>query len=171
MGELKLFFPCPVKNCCHNTTNGLKAAHSLKKRATEPCILPATFKPEISESNSKKPKPNETTSKNSIKNLKTKESPENNIALNNPFSALNIEENSLEVADLGPNQGENRPKRKVKLIMLRYKTNYNLVLKELNEKYPNSVNKLIGEYIRITPISEDPHREITATLKSNGEEF
>ncbi|GFQ76849.1 hypothetical protein TNCT_291551 [Trichonephila clavata] len=93
------------------------------------------------------------------------------MALNNPFSALNIEENSMEFADSDPNQGENRPKRKVKLIMLRYKTNYNLVLKELNDKYPNSVNKLIGEYIRITPISEDQHREITATLKTNGEEF
>ncbi|GFQ72382.1 hypothetical protein TNCT_732091 [Trichonephila clavata] len=137
MGELKLFFPCPVKNCSHNTTNGLNATRSLKKRAAEPCILPATFNPEIKESNSKKPKPNETTNKNSIKNLKTKELPENNIALNNPFSALNIEENSMEVADSDPNQGENRPKRKVKLIMLRYKINYNLVLKELNDKYPN----------------------------------
>ncbi|GFR31713.1 uncharacterized protein TNCT_648451 [Trichonephila clavata] len=55
--------------------------------------------------------------------------------------------------------------------MLRYKTNYNLVLKKLNEKYPNSINKLIGESIRITPISEDQHREITATLQMNGEEF
>ncbi|GFQ98745.1 hypothetical protein TNCT_335691 [Trichonephila clavata] len=79
----------------------------------------------------------------------------------------------MEVVDSDPNQapGENRPKRKVKLIMLRYKTNYNLVLKDLNEKYLNSINKLIGEYIRITPISEDQHREITATLKTNGEEF
>ncbi|GFR22623.1 hypothetical protein TNCT_729501 [Trichonephila clavata] len=76
----------------------------------------------------------------------------------------------MEVADSDPNKGENRPKRKVKLIMLRYKTNYNLVLKELSTKYPNSVNKLIEEYIRITPISEDQHREITATLKINGEE-
>ncbi|GFQ66494.1 putative RNA-directed DNA polymerase from transposon X-element [Trichonephila clavata] len=79
----------------------------------------------------------------------------------------------MEVVDSDPNQapGENRPKRKVKLIMLRYKTNYNLVLKESNEKYPNSINKLIGEYIRITPISEDQHREITAPFKMNGEEF
>ncbi|GFR28664.1 hypothetical protein TNCT_673181 [Trichonephila clavata] len=79
--------------------------------AAEPCILPATFNPEIRESNSKKPKPNETANKNSIKNLKTKELPENNRALNNPFSALNIEENSMEVADSDPNEGENRPKR------------------------------------------------------------
>ncbi|GFQ89041.1 hypothetical protein TNCT_595631 [Trichonephila clavata] len=71
MGELKLFFPCPVKNCSHNTTNGLNATRSLKKRAAEPCILPATFNPNIRESNSKKTKPNETANKNSIKNLKT----------------------------------------------------------------------------------------------------
>ncbi|GFR13827.1 hypothetical protein TNCT_303401 [Trichonephila clavata] len=107
MGELKLFFPCPVKNCSHNTTNGLSATRSLKKRAAESCILPATFDPEIRESNSKKPKPNETANKNSIKNLKTKELPEKTITLNNPFSALNIEENNMEVVDSDPNQGEN----------------------------------------------------------------
>ncbi|GFR22625.1 hypothetical protein TNCT_729511 [Trichonephila clavata] len=47
MGELKLFFPCPVKNCSHNTTNGLNATRSLKKRAAEPCILAATFNPRL----------------------------------------------------------------------------------------------------------------------------
>ncbi|GFR28775.1 hypothetical protein TNCT_216061 [Trichonephila clavata] len=173
MGELKLFFPCQVKNCSHNTTNGLNATRSLRKRAAESCILPATFNPQFRETTSKKPKPNETTNKNSNKNLTAIKLPENTIALNNPSSVLNTEENNLEVVDSDPNQTpvENQPKRKVKLIMLRYKTNYNLVLKELNEKYPNSVNKLIGEYIRIAPVSEDQHREITATLKMKGEEF
>ncbi|GFQ85580.1 putative RNA-directed DNA polymerase from transposon X-element [Trichonephila clavata] len=169
MGELKIYFPCPVKNCSHNTTNGLNATRSLKKRAAESCILPATLNSQLRETTSKKPKPNETENKNQT----AKELPENTIALNKPFSAPNIEENKMEVVDSDPNQapGENRPKRKVKLIMIRYKTNYKLVLKELNEKCPNSINKLIGEYIRITPISEDQHREITAPLKMNGEEF
>ncbi|GFY43153.1 hypothetical protein TNIN_60401 [Trichonephila inaurata madagascariensis] len=45
LGELKHFFPCPGKNCNHNTTNGLRATHSLRKRAAESCILPATFIP------------------------------------------------------------------------------------------------------------------------------
>ncbi|GFR24615.1 hypothetical protein TNCT_646611 [Trichonephila clavata] len=163
MGESKLFFSCPVKNCSHNTTNGIIATRSLKKRAAESCILPATFNPQLRETNSKKPKPNETANKYSNRNLTAKELPENTIALNNPFSALNIEENKMEVIDSDPNKvpGENRPKRKIKLIMFRYKTNYNLVLKELNEKSPISINKLIGEYIRITSISEDQHREIT----------
>ncbi|GFQ88995.1 putative RNA-directed DNA polymerase from transposon X-element [Trichonephila clavata] len=170
MGELKLFFSCPVINCSHNTTNGLNATRSMKKRAAESCILPATFNPQLRETTSKKPKPSETENKNNNKNQTSKELSENTIALNNPFSALNIEENKMEVVDSDPNQapGENRPKRKAKLIMLRYKTNYNLVLKELNEKYPNSINKLIGEYIRITPISEDQHNEIKNDLANQG---
>ncbi|GFR30758.1 hypothetical protein TNCT_572721 [Trichonephila clavata] len=147
MGELKLYFPCPIKNCSHNTTNGLNATRSLKKRAAESCILPATLNPQLRETTSKKLKPNETENKNQT----AKELPENTIALNNPFSAPNIEENLMKVDDSDPNRapGENRPKRKVKLIMLRYKTNYILVLKELNEKYPNfhqQANRRIHKY-------------------------
>ncbi|GFS92082.1 hypothetical protein TNCV_1190601 [Trichonephila clavipes] len=44
LGELKLLFPCPVKNYNHNTTNGLNATR-LWKRAAESCILPASFDP------------------------------------------------------------------------------------------------------------------------------
>ncbi|GFQ67341.1 hypothetical protein TNCT_669811 [Trichonephila clavata] len=55
MGELKLYFPFPVKNCSHNTTNGLNATRSLKKRAAESCILPATLNPQLRETTSKKP--------------------------------------------------------------------------------------------------------------------
>ncbi|GFV33614.1 hypothetical protein TNCV_4567291 [Trichonephila clavipes] len=71
LGELKLFFPCPVKNCSHNTTNGLNATRSFRKRAAESCILPATFSPTNKEpnSNSKKSKPNNNDKKkNNAKN-------------------------------------------------------------------------------------------------------
>ncbi|GFW58599.1 nucleic-acid-binding protein from transposon X-element [Trichonephila clavipes] len=60
---------------------------------------------------------------------------------------------------------------KVKPIMLRYQTNYNLILKELDRKYPNSVNKLTGQYIKIMASNTDELREITAALKAQGEEF
>ncbi|GFT04056.1 hypothetical protein TNCV_3346101 [Trichonephila clavipes] len=60
---------------------------------------------------------------------------------------------------------------KVKPIMLRYKNNFNLILQHLNRKYPDSVNKLTGEYIKITAASIDQHGEITKELKEKGEEF
>ncbi|GFT16203.1 nucleic-acid-binding protein from transposon X-element [Trichonephila clavipes] len=60
---------------------------------------------------------------------------------------------------------------KVKPIMLKYKNNFNLILQHLNRKYPDSVNKLTGEYIKITAASIDQHGEITNELKEKGEEF
>ncbi|GFS92085.1 nucleic-acid-binding protein from transposon X-element [Trichonephila clavipes] len=60
---------------------------------------------------------------------------------------------------------------KVKPIMLRYKNNFNLILQHFNRKYPDSVNKLTGEYIKITAASIDQHGEITKELKEKGEEF
>ncbi|GFT16202.1 hypothetical protein TNCV_613311 [Trichonephila clavipes] len=68
LGELKLLFPCPVKNCNHNTTNGLNATR-LRKRAAESCILPASFNPNTKEtnSNSKKSKTNDKDTSNNTK--------------------------------------------------------------------------------------------------------
>ncbi|GFY77276.1 hypothetical protein TNIN_236291 [Trichonephila inaurata madagascariensis] len=60
---------------------------------------------------------------------------------------------------------------KVKPIMLRYKKNFNLILQHLNRKYPDSINKLIGECIKFTAANIDQHGEITKELKANGEEF
>ncbi|GFT40189.1 hypothetical protein TNCV_1526961 [Trichonephila clavipes] len=60
---------------------------------------------------------------------------------------------------------------KIKPIMLKYKDNYNMVLKGLNRMYPNSTNKLTGKYIKIMASTTDEHREITNLLKSKGEEF
>ncbi|GFW73551.1 hypothetical protein TNCV_4327081 [Trichonephila clavipes] len=58
---------------------------------------------------------------------------------------------------------------KIKPIMLRYKDNYNMVLKGLNKMYPKSTNKLTGQYIKIIASTTDEHREITNLLKSKGE--
>ncbi|GFS56083.1 probable RNA-directed DNA polymerase from transposon X-element [Trichonephila clavipes] len=60
---------------------------------------------------------------------------------------------------------------KVKPIMLRFKKNFNLILQHLNRKYSDSVNKLTGEYIKITAASIDQHGEITKELKEKEEEF
>ncbi|GFW69125.1 hypothetical protein TNCV_511701 [Trichonephila clavipes] len=171
LGELKLLFPCPVKNCNHNTTNGLNAT-CLRKRAEESCILPASFDPHTKEtnSNSKKSKTNDkSTSNNTEKIINRKELPENTIPVNNPFSVLTIEDNNMEV--VGSAETNDIAQPKVKPIMLRYKNNFNLILQHLNRKYPDSVNKLTGEYIKITAASIDQHGEITKELKEKGEEF
>ncbi|GFY53718.1 hypothetical protein TNIN_332541 [Trichonephila inaurata madagascariensis] len=55
--------------------------------------------------------------------------------------------------------------------MLRYKKNYNLVLQELNKNFPESVNKLTGDCIKIQPFNIEEHRAITALLKQKGEEY
>ncbi|GFQ72071.1 hypothetical protein TNCT_644411 [Trichonephila clavata] len=55
--------------------------------------------------------------------------------------------------------------------MLRFKTDHNLVLKAINEKFPDSTNKLVGEYIKIIAPTEDDPRIITAYLKQNKQEF
>ncbi|GFW84508.1 hypothetical protein TNCV_456891 [Trichonephila clavipes] len=75
LGELKLLFPCPVKNCNNNTTNGFNATR-LRKRAAESCIRPATFNPITKEtnSNSKKPKTNDKNTSNNTTEVITQKS-------------------------------------------------------------------------------------------------
>ncbi|GFQ84526.1 nucleic-acid-binding protein from transposon X-element [Trichonephila clavata] len=79
----------------------------------------------------------------------------------------------MEINDSYSNQNSNinQPIHKIKTIMHRFKNNYNLVLQDFNDKYPDCVNKLIGDYIKIVPASEDQHRKITTTLKAKGDEF
>ncbi|GFT71474.1 nucleic-acid-binding protein from transposon X-element [Trichonephila clavipes] len=75
----------------------------------------------------------------------------------------------MEVA--GPAENNNFAQPKVKPIMLKFNKNFNLILQHLNRKYPDSVNKLTGEYIKITAANIDQHGEITNELKEKGEEF
>ncbi|GFY19481.1 hypothetical protein TNCV_4646551 [Trichonephila clavipes] len=171
LGELKLLFPCPVKNCNRNTTNGLNATRH-KKRAAESCILPASFNPYSKETNStsKKTKTNDKDTCNNTAEINNrKELPENTIPVNIPFSVLTIDDDDMEVAGSAENNNIAQPK--VKPIMLKFNKNFNLILQHLNRKYPDSVNKLTGEYIKITAANIDQHGEITNELKEKGEEF
>ncbi|GFV33926.1 hypothetical protein TNCV_4585611 [Trichonephila clavipes] len=92
-----------------------------------------------------------------------KELPENTIPVNNPFSVLTIDDDDMEVAGSAENNNFAQPK--VKPIMLKFNKNFNLILQHLNRKYPDSVNKLTGEYIKITAANIDQHGEITNELK------
>ncbi|GFY43154.1 hypothetical protein TNIN_60411 [Trichonephila inaurata madagascariensis] len=80
----------------------------------------------------------------------------------------------MEVVDSDQNNDNDEvvTQPKVKPIMLRYKMNFNLILRHLNRKYPYSINKLTGECIKITAAANiDQHGEITKELKAKGEEF
>ncbi|GFQ94430.1 hypothetical protein TNCT_188131 [Trichonephila clavata] len=63
------------------------------------------------------------------------------------------------------------PTRSPPPIWLRYETNFNLLLQELQRTCPTSTNKLNGEYIKISAENMDDHRKITAYLKSIKEQF
>ncbi|GFQ89318.1 uncharacterized protein TNCT_363891 [Trichonephila clavata] len=63
------------------------------------------------------------------------------------------------------------PTRSPSPIWLRYQTNFNLLLQDLQRTYPTSTNKLTGEYIKISAENMDDHRKMTDYLKSIKEQF
>ncbi|GFX09270.1 hypothetical protein TNCV_2267081 [Trichonephila clavipes] len=190
MGELKVLFPCPAKSCNHSKANGINPLRNKHKRPAESPILPATLvleknpKVQNSKNNNKK---NEKIAKNPAKKKKQDQKTvvDPIIPTNNSFASLVLDDaadpqdESPMVEDVSETAGigeENLDEDvtvppKIKPIMLKYKDNYNMVLKGLNKMYPNSTNKLTGKYIKIMASTTDEHREITTLLKSKGEEF
>ncbi|GFY66638.1 uncharacterized protein TNIN_469341 [Trichonephila inaurata madagascariensis] len=49
--------------------------------------------------------------------------------------------------------------------MLRIVKNYNLTVQEINIKFPATVNKMTGNYIKVQPGSIEDHRDITTMLE------
>ncbi|GFQ75836.1 hypothetical protein TNCT_688731 [Trichonephila clavata] len=56
-------------------------------------------------------------------------------------------------------------------IMLKFSTNYNLIMQEINRKFPSQVSKLSGEYLKIYPATADDQRMITEFLDLKNEEY
>ncbi|GFW38524.1 hypothetical protein TNCV_5121981 [Trichonephila clavipes] len=54
----------------------------------------------------------------------------------------------------------------VKPIMLKIVENYNLIVQDVNRKFPGTVNKMAGNYIKIQPATPDDHREIVTHLEN-----
>ncbi|GFY43507.1 hypothetical protein TNIN_89181 [Trichonephila inaurata madagascariensis] len=176
LGELKVLFPCPVKSCTHSKANGINSFRNKHKRPTESPILPATL---ILDKNAKKSNKNSKIDK-PIKNpvRKTRQESKNAvddiIPTKNSFASLVIQD-AAEATDknsespmIEDNSEENQINEdvtvtpKIKPIMLRYKDNFNLILQDLNKKYPNSVNKLTGH--RWQHLSNYPNRRRIAIL-------
>ncbi|GFR10168.1 hypothetical protein TNCT_107831, partial [Trichonephila clavata] len=91
------------------------------------------------------------------------------ISTSNAFAGLGIDE--VDSADNDISIEDTLPTPKVKSVMLRFKTDHNLVLKAINEKFPDSTNKLVGEYIKIIAPTDYDHRIIAGYLKQNKQEF
>ncbi|GFR29088.1 uncharacterized protein TNCT_326201 [Trichonephila clavata] len=74
----------------------------------------------------------------------------------NSFAALNTAKTDAE--DVTP------PQTKVKPIMMRMTTSYNLILQSINRTHPTATNTHINGFIKIVAETEDHHREITEFL-------
>ncbi|GFW35173.1 hypothetical protein TNCV_5067381 [Trichonephila clavipes] len=157
MDELKVLFPCPIQCCTHTNSNGSYSFRPKQKRPAQSPILTATLildkkqeKPNIVNKKSKKgstPKA-ETNNKNTAKKTKqdSDQSRDDVIPTKNTFAGLAIDEPETVITDKTAQVADVSPK--IKPVMLKYKKNYNLVLQELNKNFPESVNKLNGDYIK-----------------------
>ncbi|GFT01575.1 nucleic-acid-binding protein from transposon X-element [Trichonephila clavipes] len=54
----------------------------------------------------------------------------------------------------------------VKPIMLKIVNSYNLIVQDINRKFPGTVNKMAGNYIKIQPATPDDHRDIVTHLEN-----
>ncbi|GFQ76220.1 hypothetical protein TNCT_392251 [Trichonephila clavata] len=154
MGELKVLFPCPVPCCQHTNANEINSFRTTQKRPAESPILPAKLIINNNNKNVKKLKPQKwTTSKvdSQTTNPAKKTKQESKISLDkisndsviptsNAFASLGIDE--VDSADNDVSIEDTLPSPKVKPIMLRLKTDHNLVLKAIKDKFPDSTNKL-----------------------------
>ncbi|GFQ95589.1 hypothetical protein TNCT_496061 [Trichonephila clavata] len=60
---------------------------------------------------------------------------------------------------------------KIKPIMLRINKNYNIILQEIFRKYPNTVNKSTGDYIKTQPKLQEDNDNINKLLEIKKAQF
>ncbi|GFQ92322.1 hypothetical protein TNCT_674901 [Trichonephila clavata] len=90
----------------------------------------------------------------------TKEIPINQvICTTKKFAVLESEQTTNVMSD-PPMQAP----PKIKPIMMKITKNYNLILQDINRKYPTMINKVTGDWIKIQCSTSDDHREITTSL-------
>ncbi|GFX82909.1 hypothetical protein TNCV_2640441 [Trichonephila clavipes] len=156
MGELKVLFPCPAKSCNHAKANGINPLRNKHKRPAESPILPATLvlekNPKVQNTKNNNNK-NEKTAKNPAKKKKQDQQTvvDPIIPTNNSFASLVLDDAAdpqdespmvEDISETAGNDEENLDEDvtvppKIKHIMLKFKDNYNMVLKGLNKMYPN----------------------------------
>ncbi|GFT24515.1 nucleic-acid-binding protein from transposon X-element [Trichonephila clavipes] len=77
---------------------------------------------------------------------------------NNKFAVLEVEEEQIS-----GRKSSDPPTTKP--IMLRIVNDYNLIVQDVNRKFPATVNKMAGKYIKIQPATPDNHCGITTLLE------
>ncbi|GFY67243.1 hypothetical protein TNIN_228421 [Trichonephila inaurata madagascariensis] len=61
--------------------------------------------------------------------------------------------------------------QKIPPINLKFRKNYQPIIKEISKKFPTSNTKLSGDFLKIFATSPDEHRNITKFLTEKGEQF
>ncbi|GFU85151.1 uncharacterized protein TNCV_1554141 [Trichonephila clavipes] len=70
----------------------------------------------------------------------------------------------LEEEEVPPGKSSNP--LAVKPIMLKIVNDYNLIVQDINRKFPGTINKMAGNYIKIQPATPDDHRDIVTHLEN-----
>ncbi|GFU21961.1 nucleic-acid-binding protein from transposon X-element [Trichonephila clavipes] len=70
----------------------------------------------------------------------------------------------LEEEEVPPGKSSNPPA--VKPIMLKIVNGYNLIVQDINRRFPGTVNKMAGNYIKVQPATPDDHRDIVTHLEN-----
>ncbi|GFR10555.1 hypothetical protein TNCT_301521 [Trichonephila clavata] len=170
-GELASLLPCPFPNCVHNTApkniekTKAPSASSLAKKLAETHIDKTNNK------NKNNQKDGFSYPGNTAKKLRILENYDigaiPQIETSNKFSALAGSDSQPALTDAAIPVAP----PKIPPIMLKFKSNYNLIMQEINRKFPTTVSKLSGEYLKIYTKTADDQREITEFLDRKNEEY
>ncbi|GFR10758.1 uncharacterized protein TNCT_422041 [Trichonephila clavata] len=147
-GKTREFLPYPIALCRHNYK--FKAV----KRPADPILRPSKLTASVSKN--LKNKNNEFSFPKKPAKIVPVENNLNQIKTTNSFAALSTAKSDAENVTPDPS--------KVKPIMMRMTTSYNLILQELHRTYPTATNTHINGFIKIVAETEDDHRAITSFL-------
>ncbi|GBN77151.1 hypothetical protein AVEN_15526-1 [Araneus ventricosus] len=151
-GEINSISPCLLERCpihCNTQAKNKRGADSQNKSA---CSSPIKTKSAKTNENSNFITPSK---RLTTKHPQAQQSSQPQILLKNAFNGLT--ESSDEPKPLPIN--------------IRITENYNLLLQEINRKFPGTENKHSNGYIKTTPKNSDDYRDITKLLKEKKQDF
>ncbi|GFT97025.1 nucleic-acid-binding protein from transposon X-element [Trichonephila clavipes] len=179
-GELTLIGTCPIENCQHHSKlNPSKLIQKINDTSTQ-------LELEYQKSNAKhcngNPPQNPPKKKNHLDGFtaRIKVVKKQKVLQNYSFGAAapvttTNKYQTLSENDALPTQDNTAmpvaPPKKIPPIHLKFEENYNLIMQEINRKYPKTNSKLSGEYLRIFASTADERKEIISFLKERREQF
>ncbi|GFU10757.1 nucleic-acid-binding protein from transposon X-element [Trichonephila clavipes] len=178
-GELTSIGFCPIEDCqYHSKLNAPKVAQKLKDSSKK---LELDLKKVDTNTSVDNPPSNPLKKKNRLDGFTapTKVTKKQKVLQNYSFGAAapiptSNKYQTLSGNDDSPTQSnEAMPVATPKIppIHLKFEANYNLIMQEINRKYPKTSSKLSGEYLRIFAASMEERNEIIDFLKGKGEQF